>query len=1407
MENVFSLAPEKKGLITYSVEMNDSQIEEKYNDSPETIKLAKENNKKVGYGDLCFLMTTSFDETVKVLQGKSSNHIRFRGFHTYLIDPYYKFKFKSVQVMQRLKPAETTDMFRLIKEQTNVSQTTIIRKNLNNRNAFVDLHKYYSLLIGKQANIKTKSDIRLFLEILFSSISSPDFESYYNKILLIPVDFHDDLEFSDLMDYKNMDLLSLIFSGLYLDYEYMKTLDIQFVFSGKGGIVTFNPSVMDFSEFRLKKDLIIKNINIIKNVEEDDDTYMSNAEDEYVEEYIEDMAEDLGVTDKAEIAKLSEIKADIKSGSSIDDIESDQANLIKLAEIKSKAQGMVIKELTPKERRYKEIALTTKLEGKSLSEIRTKARENKLDIKVHDDVTSLDPKIKESTMANFSSGYNEKLKAADEINNVLAFSENKSIPLYVNRYKNVDKSTHTDLIEEKQITFRDPDGTNHTTSFYTPIMHDDIIYLNGTEKLLLNQIIVNPITKPSPDEVIITTAYNKAFIRRYNDKISPLLDMIIKGLKTSVDKKLTKAEIRFGNAIDSKKYVPPIMYTGLGNDIVSIREKGIFITFNEDNMFNEIKKRFTKYNHQSDVELPFAIIDTKDGIELHCINIETDGISIITFNDYNEKSGSEHTFASERLDNHMMDIFEEHFPEVHSTIKSKTPGKRLAYTSIKILRRDVPLGVVLLYLIGMTNLFEKLDSKYRVITKNTDEDGEVIASRKPRIEKSDQGIIELSDAWIVYDKHEETALIFNGLMSADLSSISLEGISSDRSELAIMMEEFVDDSNYALYLENYHELLIDPRSKEILDDNNIPSDFIGVLLYCNMLLTTNIEVKDTSLSVARLRRNEIISDIQYKVMADAYADWRVARKRKSNMPFSIKKTAVIDKIQELPTMKELSGLSPLQVAEDKASVSTKGFSGVNLDQAHGKERRGYDKSFSGILCAPSPFGPSMGIVRSLTINPKIKSLRGTFDVTPEDDKESIPGASMIGIAEAHTPLASEHDSAPRTAMAVGQMKHRRGVENAAPLIMTYGYDEVFPKEKDGQFNIVVKKPGKITGMENGVLLVKYNDGTKDAFTLNNIKKNAEKNFYVNNDMTVVDKKTFKAGDVIAYNKNFYKEMPDGQVIVASGVMANVAIASDQNLHEDSILPTMRFAKKCKSKIVKIKQAIFNNETILLEALNIGDEVEANKALASFREFTNDPIVDKFLSDVVKDQDTMQEYGVQKIKASYTGKIIDIRIYHTADLSEYDKSLQQYIKGIRKQKQAKFDLIEENSQDKYYALKNTESAETSKPYKGKINGKAINEELKEVLIEYYIEFDNYLPQGDKITCYAPLKGIVTKIVTDDIFTERGEPVDLLFSQISIEAREVYSPKIVLPYSKAIVALKKKNKKLLDANLDIIKKYIK
>ena len=162
-------------------------------------------------------------------------------------------------------------------------------------------------------------------------------------------------------------------------------------------------------------------------------------------------------------------------------------------------------------------------------------------------------------------------------------------------------------------------------------------------------------------------------------------------------------------------------------------------------------------------------------------------------------------------------------------------------------------------------------------------------------------------------------------------------------------------------------------------------------------------------NLSRIRCGEIIPAILYERLSKNYVAYRNSNGKKK---FNIPQNCVIKEILAQKTVEDYSTLNPTLEMEMIHAVSTKGFRGVNLDDSYTIEKRGYDNSMIGIIAANTSPDGSVGISRTLTLEPEITNLRGIIK-DKHNELDDLNDTNLFSPGELTIPLAATIDDPNR----------------------------------------------------------------------------------------------------------------------------------------------------------------------------------------------------------------------------------------------------------------------------------------------------------------------------------------------------------------------------------------------------------
>ena len=540
--------------------------------------------------------------------------------------------------------------------------------------------------------------------------------------------------------------------------------------------------------------------------------------------------------------------------------------------------------------------------GNTLSDIMNKVQNLAIDDKELKNDVITNNEVKHNKILDFDESYQRKQMTRDMVNIITAFNEDEDIKLFV---KNIKAENTSDMFTKKmtyEIQFQDETRNIHNFKINYPILKDGkYMIVGGGRKLILKQLFLLPIIKTKPDTVQITTNYNKLFIYRFGDKLSDGTESIKKLLSQKLDDYIERGS-RFnykkGNVQDkNKRYNTSLEYDELSKNFSFIENKDYLVSFDQTK-FNKDIKKFKQgifqigYNKNNKDEI-FA--DDKTGV-------------VYT------KTGS---VLSENLSLFIIDnilktsLVEDKMKEFYSFNQTKT----LAYNRCRITGRTIPIIILLAYEKGLKDILDRYNLKYEFIKSN----------RVPK--QFGLKRVKFQDGYLTYSSLDlKATLLLEGLTLIDTENYTFNQM--DTKEPYI--EYFADvhgSRNIGKGLHNMLSLMVDPITKEILEDLELPTNIIDMILYSNTLLASSDYKAMNDMSCYRLRGAEQVNAVLYKILADTFKTYKDTSNNGNPIKISVDPDILIKQLNALKTVDEYSILNPSLEIDKGASVTYKGPSG------------------------------------------------------------------------------------------------------------------------------------------------------------------------------------------------------------------------------------------------------------------------------------------------------------------------------------------------------------------------------------------------------------------------------------------------------------------------------------------------
>ena len=1316
-------------------------------------------------------------------------------------DSSYNPLFKKTLMKNRIKTAkELKEFYDKIKDEFSDIKYTYNDIDLYNRlNLFVDLSYYSNSFLLNTTTTKIRG-AKAYLELIKRLLNDKRFEESYTKqTVIIPVNswakITNDDENMHLIG-KHINPISCIFwclssnTGINLKDIFG---DREVLFLGDSSFMKINFSKLD----KLNKTLFLRNIRMIINNSMVLDpeakigtkaTSSARAIKMSIVDNIEKSAkikiddisgeEPVGKNTTEEEDKKTAIVQTVKAATANQNNEDDAIDSID----QNKEDAERIKKLmsdlatNPDDRgsnisgarasrmlKLQNDFLDSEFEGKSMREI-IKSNETESEAEVVKtvklDIDSVNPEWKDMKFAATMGSY----KLDDDIVRIFGSFYNKSNPLVVRELNKEDTSTSDDLIETYTCKYESAKGERFTLKLDIPKFVDNqYMILRGNRKNIPIQLFLMPILKTEENAVQIVSCYNKIFVRRFgtnSGKSNPVTDKLMKAL----DKEYKHIKTETGdNSKVCSKYELPIDYIDLASNYSKIETPRYTFLFNQDYIRNKYK------------------IDDKNGL---CFGIDKKTKEPIYFKPNPDQPIFFSYYLQMMIETSLANTNEREL--FIDNFNSAATAVRYCYSRASILGTNIPLVVICGLAEGLEKTMQKAKIKYS------------LSESRPKYDKATQDIIKFNDGYLLYNLDYSSCLLMNGLKQCATEEHSLTEINS-----RLMYLDFLDMFGGRIKadgLDNFQDCMVDPITREVLQHYKLPTDYVSILLYANFLLSDNKFTKHGDIrSTRRMRRMEQVASYMYEVLSKAYGAYSTGLKHGRNVGFSVKQSAVIDRLLVGNTTDDQSILNALGEYEAYYAVTPKGPSGMNSDRAYSLDKRSFDDSMVNVLSASTGFAGNVGISRQATIDANIEGSRGYIYNDPDMENGEINSVKTLCMTESLTPFTTTRDDPMRLAMGFIQTsKHGMRCNHSDPALITSGADEALPYLISNTFAYKAKENGKVVEIvPDEYMIIEYDkpvDGKSHEYIdlSESVQKNSSSGFYVTLklDTELKEGNRFKAGDIVAYDKqSFSDEMgADDNIAYNIGTLAKFAILNTDEGFEDSAIISNSLSEAMASDVVLEKEITIPKAANVYNLVKKGQEIHEGDTLMILQNAYDEEDVNMLLKNLAGSEDEITDLGRIPIKSKVTGVVQDIIIERTVEIDELSPTLKKvvnsYENDIKRKKKA---MAQYGIEDENKTLPDTKAM----PATGKLKNA-----YDSVVIRIYLMYHDKFKVGDKLIYGTAVKG-----VDKDVFPEGLEPyseyrkdekIHALLSIGSINARMVTSVLITTAINKGLIELSRKVK---------------
>lgn len=325
-----------------------------------------------------------------------------------------------------------------------------------------------------------------------------------------------------------------------------------------------------------------------------------------------------------------------------------------------------------------------------------------------------------------------------------------------------------------------------------------------------------------------------------------------------------------------------------------------------------------------------------------------------------------------------------------------------------------------------------------------------------------------------------------------------------------------------------------------------------------------------------------------------------------------------------------------------------------------------------------------------------------------------------------------------------------------------GAEQVVPYQVSDLYATMAEEDGVVTKLTDKSILVTYKSGKTRAVQIGRRYGSAAGITIPHMLVTSLKEgQAVKFGQAIAFNTGYFEEdlLNPGFLVFKTAMLVNVALFEDPLTDEDSSCISYRLSKRMNTQMTKIKNVIVNFDQDVTMVPKADTLVNSTDILCVIGDAST--AGKNYFSD--NSLDTLKLLSRHTPMSGIDGRLEKIEVYYHGEIEDMSPTLQALAKESDKQltklrkdmgKSAMTGIVDEGF---------------------RIDGSPLS--LDTMVIKFYITTDVSAGVADKAVVAHQIKTVISKTIEDDVVTESGMPIDMLFGRKSLAARIVLSADIV------------------------------
>lgn len=875
------------------------------------------------------------------------------------------------------------------------------------------------------------------------------------------------------------------------------------------------------------------------------------------------------------------------------------------------------------------------------------------------------------------------------------------------------------------------EGEPSTITFKVPVVNDNGVFQSRSVKNFMKKQRVDiPIRKVGHDEVALTSDASKMFVERsqfsaYSSEKwlrgqlvllnNPELKIRWGGSNSQVEG-ITPADIKKDIALSKRT---PLLYSQIARSVKSIQYKHYELFFDA----SKLEENFGK-------EVVAAFEETRATQIL--LGKGKNSLLILT------NAGIVHECAVDKKENVEIGPLEEF-------LGIDTSKKPVDCADISMLRKHIPLGVLLGYYLGLGNLLKTLNVNHHFVPKGT----RGVSDLKGHV------AIKFSDGTLMVNVKTDykAQLIVAGFNRYKNFIKDYSVYEFDKP--TVYGNVFAAAGLPARFQREFlilRDMWVDPITEAELIRMGEPTDFVLLLIRAAELLEFDQHPPEMERAYQRDRGYERVSGFVYQELMDAIRTFD-SNPVKSRAKVSMNPEAVWMRLISDETVAPIEESNPIHNLKETEMVVYRGAGGRSARTMNANARR-FTKTAIGVDSEVTVDNGDAGTVRYLSANPNYNSVRGTVNVLDKFD-QSV-NSSCLNTSSLLAPGATLDDPKRRGFISI-QNSRTTNSEGSHISPTRTGYERVIAHRTSDLFATMASEEGTCTRVTENAVVVKYKSGKEVVVELGKRDGKWAGKIIPHNVITnLKEGQKVKAGDAIAFNPMFFEvDVLGGTLAYKSGVLCRVGLVEEEFTYEDSSEISSAFGEKlvtknCEERFIKVD---FTQE--VNEFVKVGTQVEYDSILCVLQNNIGG-VENAFTQSSLE---ALRDISSLTPRAKHDGIVTDITAIYAGEFEEMSPSLQNIVSASDRK-------LYKKARDT-----NREKVTGQKRAGERIDGKTL--EPNTVVIKVTIDITQDMGVGSKLVFGHQMKSVVSNMWNETFCTMDGVPYDAKFSYASFVKRIVES----------------------------------